>query len=85
MAETVHIVLALVTTCRARAQVQVMHLLQYFPQAIVDVVAFSILGAIGQLFIYHSIAEFGTLTTTTICITRCVGMFGNGCTLLVHN
>jgi len=36
------------------------------------VVAFSLLGALGQLFIFYSISEFGTLVTTTICITRCV-------------
>lgn len=58
-----------VTVC---LQEQTRFLMTHFPQALIDVAWFSLLGAIGQLFIFYSISEFGTLVTTTICITRCV-------------
>ena len=58
--------------CARQPQKQTLFMLENFPQALVDVAWFSLLGAIGQLFIFYSISEFGTLVTTTICITRCV-------------
>ena len=40
------------------------------PEIVGHVVLFSLCGAIGQMFIFTSMAEQGAVTTTTICLTR---------------
>jgi solute carrier family 35 (UDP-galactose transporter), member B1 len=41
-----------------------------FPSAIPDVLAFSACGALGQLFIFHTLEHFGSLSLVTITVTR---------------
>lgn len=41
-----------------------------FPQVAWDVVYFAALGSTGQIFIFYTIREFGSLVNTTVCITR---------------
>ncbi|KAJ1673673.1 UDP-galactose transporter [Spiromyces aspiralis] len=40
------------------------------PRAIGDIAVFAICGAVGQCFIYYTIAHFGSLVLTTITVTR---------------
>ena len=41
-----------------------------FPSALPDVFAFSLCGAMGQLFIFHTLEHFGSLSLVTITVTR---------------
>ena len=41
-----------------------------FPSALPDVFAFSLCGALGQLFIFHTLEHFGSLSLVTITVTR---------------
>ena len=41
-----------------------------FPAALLDVLAFSLCGALGQLFIFHTLEHFGSLSLVTITVTR---------------
>lgn len=41
-----------------------------FPTALPDVLAFSLCGALGQLFIFHTLEHFGSLSLVTITVTR---------------
>ncbi|GAD97778.1 UDP-Glc/Gal endoplasmic reticulum nucleotide sugar transporter [Paecilomyces variotii No. 5] len=40
------------------------------PQALKDVLGFSICGAIGQLFIFHTLSKFSSLLLVTVTVTR---------------
>ncbi|KAJ9315783.1 hypothetical protein DTO271D3_4039 [Paecilomyces variotii] len=40
------------------------------PQALKDVLGFSICGAIGQLFIFHTLSRFSSLLLVTVTVTR---------------
>eukprot|EP00937_MAST-01D_sp_MAST-1D-sp2_P005592 g5592.t1 len=40
------------------------------PEIIAHVALFSLCGAVGQMFIFTAIEEFGAVTCTTICLTR---------------
>lgn len=50
-----------------------MHLVQFctrHPDAMVDVLLFCVCGAVGQLFIFFTIKQFGSLVNTLVCTTR---------------
>lgn len=52
---------------------QLMAAIQFFkhyPSALPDVFAFSLCGAMGQLFIFHTLEYFGSLSLVTITVTR---------------
>lgn len=52
---------------------QLMDAIQFFkqfPSALPDVFAFSLCGALGQLFIFHTLEHFGSLSLVTITVTR---------------
>lgn len=52
---------------------QLMAAVQFFkqyPSALPDVFAFSLCGAMGQLFIFHTLEYFGSLSLVTITVTR---------------
>ena len=51
-------------------QSQLLQFLQQVPQAGPQMVAFGILGAMGQVFIFYTLSSFGALMLTTVCITR---------------
>lgn len=41
-----------------------------YPSALPDVFAFSLCGSLGQLFIFHTLEHFGSLSLVTITVTR---------------
>ena len=47
-----------------------MQFFKQFPSALPDVFAFSLCGALGQLFIFHTLEHFGSLSLVTITVTR---------------
>lgn len=55
---------------RTHTQSQLLQFLQQVPQAGPQMVAFGILGAMGQVFIFYTLSSFGALMLTTVCITR---------------
>ncbi|KAJ2783851.1 UDP-galactose transporter [Coemansia javaensis] len=44
--------------------------LRAHPQAMVDVGLFALCGALGQCFVFYTLAAFGSLTLTTVTVTR---------------
>lgn len=46
------------------------HFFKQFPSALPDVAAFAVCGALGQLFIFHTLEHFGSLSLVTITVTR---------------
>ena len=41
-----------------------------YPSAIWDMLAFGLLGSLGQLFIFHTVEHFGSLLLVTVTVTR---------------
>lgn len=41
-----------------------------FPQVLQDVFLFSLAGGIGQIFIFHTLAKFGSMALVTVTVTR---------------
>ena len=56
----------------APVQTEAMELIARFPEALWDVLLFSLCGALGQLVIFYNIREFGSVASTTITVTRWV-------------
>lgn len=50
--------------------VAAIYFFKQFPSALPDVFAFSLCGALGQLFIFHTLEHFGSLSLVTITVTR---------------
>ena len=44
--------------------------LQYYPRAMQDILLFGICGAIGQMFIFYTLASFGSISLVTVTVTR---------------
>lgn len=49
---------------------EALNFFQTFPSALPDVFSFSLCGALGQLFIFHTLEHFGSLSLVTITVTR---------------
>eukprot|EP00834_Sanchytrium_tribonematis_P006979 NODE_572_length_5896_cov_0.685872.p4 type:complete len:215 gc:universal NODE_572_length_5896_cov_0.685872:4177-4821(+) len=47
-----------------------LQLLQQHPKILVDVLSFCVAGAIGQIFIFHTLENFGSRTLVTVNVTR---------------
>ncbi|PIA19233.1 UAA transporter [Coemansia reversa NRRL 1564] len=59
------------------------------PQALVDIGMFAVCGAMGQCFVFYTLARFGSLTLTTVTVTRkfltiLISVFYNGHKLNSH-
>ncbi|KAJ2711425.1 UDP-galactose transporter, partial [Coemansia spiralis] len=63
--------------------------LRTHPRAMVDISLFAMCGALGQCFVFYTLATFGSLTLTTVTVTRkfltiLVSVFLNGHRLNTH-
>ncbi|KAJ1731682.1 UDP-galactose transporter [Coemansia biformis] len=63
--------------------------LRTHPRAMVDIGLFAMCGALGQCFVFYTLATFGSLTLTTVTVTRkfltiLVSVFLNGHRLNAH-
>ncbi|KAI8320380.1 UAA-domain-containing protein [Martensiomyces pterosporus] len=57
--------------------------LSMHPRAMVDLAMFAVCGSVGQCFVFYTLAKFGSLTLTTVTVTRkfltiLVSVFYNG-------
>lgn len=50
--------------------VQCLHFLSTHPSAIMPLVQYALLGGLGQLFIFETISQFGSLTLVMVTVTR---------------
>ncbi|KAJ1959043.1 UDP-galactose transporter [Dipsacomyces acuminosporus] len=63
--------------------------LSMHPRAMVDIAMFAVCGSVGQCFVFYTLAKFGSLTLTTVTVTRkfltiLVSVFYNGHPLNTH-